>query len=291
MHDLISFLQRVETKLRCSQSVFRMLQPRFTLMGSVPEGTRLGIANEMDIMIEFEGLAGTPFGLKLEDPYHLYFNDSLWMRKYFDSKGHFLLDKFKRDFLKETDMAVSEVLQECSTRLFAFKNNHGYKVHECQECLVNLEGRAEQSSLYKQCKNCKVLTSQNKVGICLQLGWSYEGAKYRNYLGWHEIEAFTIYTSVDLIPVFPTQPIPLRAFVRATNRAMLDVGHPDEWYEYLVKYLSTDKILKGLGTDDERVTKVLLKLMNCQEERNYMVKTGQILSFINIQFMTPMPLS
>ena len=135
--------------------------------------------------------------------------------------------------------------------------------------------REKKTSLFKQCRHCKVLTSQNKVGICLQLGWSYEGARYRNYLGWHEIEAFTIYTSVDLIPVFLTMPIEVRAFVRATNRAMLDVGHPDEWYEYLLKYLSTDKILQGLGSDDEVVTKVLLKLMNCQEDRNYMVKAGQ----------------
>ena len=279
--------------MRNSKSVFRLLQPRFTLMGSVPEGTRLGVANEMDIMIEFEGLAHTPFGVRLEDPYHLYSTESLagWMGIYFDSEGHFQLGKFKHDLLKATEYFVSEVLHQHPTRLSAFKQNPKYKFQHCEGCKENMESRDKTTSLFKQCKDCKVLISQNKVGICLQLGWSYEGERYHNYLGIHDIKPFTIYTSVDLIPVFPTQPIPLRAFVRATNRAMLEVGHPDEWYEYLVKYLSTDKILKGLGTDDEMVTKVLLKLMNCQKERNYMVKAGQILSFINIQFMTPMPLS
>ena len=47
---------------------------------------------------------------------------------------------------------------------------------------------------------------------------------------------------MDLIPTFRTEPIPVRAFVKTSNSAMLEEDHPDEWYDILKKYLSTDKV-------------------------------------------------
>ena len=37
-------------------------------------------------------------------------------------------------------------------------------------------------------------------------------------------------------------------------------------------------MLLGLGSEDEMVTKVLLKMVNCRERRNYMVRAGQHLT-------------
>ena len=131
------------------------------------------------------------------------------------------------------------------------------------------------------------MTSQTKVGICLQLAWTHEGFRYvvipesfrYDVVRYDKkIRKFTLYTSVDLVPMFCTKPTYIRPFVKATNNAMLKQGHPEEWYEILGKYLSTDKIVQGLGSEEEYVSRVLLKLMNCQKENNYMVKAGQHLS-------------
>ena len=77
----------------------------------------------------------------------------------------------------------------------------------------------------------------------VNIGGNPYGITTQNYLGCHEIAPFTLYTSVDLIPAFRTEPIPVRAFVKASNSAMLEVDHPDEWYDILKKYLSTYKVL------------------------------------------------
>ena len=124
-------------------------------MGSVPEGTRLGVANEMDISIEFEGLADSPLGVKLEDPYHLYSTESLpaWMKAYSDSRGRFLLGKFKHDLLKAVDLAVSEVLQEHPTRLCAYKQNCDYNFQDCEQCKQNMDSREKKTSLFRQCRD------------------------------------------------------------------------------------------------------------------------------------------
>ena len=50
----------------------RKLEPSFTLVGSVPEHTRIGIANELDITIDFRGwIGGVPFKTA-DDAYFLY---------------------------------------------------------------------------------------------------------------------------------------------------------------------------------------------------------------------------
>ena len=114
----------------------------------------------------------------------------------------------------------------------------------------------------------------------MQFAWKHEGFTYyggmRPYI--KKERKFELYTSVDLVPTFCVKPTNIWQFVKATNKAMLKEDHPEEWYEILKKYLSTDKILQGLGSETECVSRVLLKLMNCQKENNYMVKAGQHLS-------------
>ena len=263
IQDLVVFFQKVEENLQNFNSLFEKLKPRFTLMGSIAEGTRMCISNEMDICMEFEGLEDSPFFIKLGDPYHLYITDSFpdWMRVYFDANDRFLMQTFKLELLKAVNKAISDVLQDNPTQLYAYTRNSDYSLQNCSQCQNNIE-----LPLFKQCKDCRVLTSQTKVGVCLQLAWQ----NWRN----GEI-GFTIYTSVDLVPVFQTQPAKLRPFVKGLNVAMLKKDHPEEWYEYLKKYLSTDKILQSLGQEDEAVTRVLLKMMNCQKDNNYLVKGGQ----------------
>ena len=281
IHDLISFFKKVEKQLQSYSTLLNRLKPIFTLMGSVAEGTRLILANEMDICMEFEGLKSRHFKINLSDPYHIYKTDSFpeWMMEYFDSNGGFILQKFKLQLLEAVNTVVGNIMSEDPQRLKAYTLNTKYNWKKCKGC------RSSTSlPLFRQCKRCCLLTSQTKVGICLQFKWTHQGFKcnqeYNNNV---KQEKFELYTSVDLVPMFHIEPIDIRQFVKGTNKAMLEKGHPEEWYEILNKYLSTDKILQGLGSKTEHVSRVLIKLMNCKEEKNYMVKAGQHLSIEKFQ--------
>ena len=52
--------------------LMRRLKPSFTLVGSVPENTRIGIANELDITIDFQGWNGEVPFKTTKDAYYLY---------------------------------------------------------------------------------------------------------------------------------------------------------------------------------------------------------------------------
>ncbi len=57
-----------------SAGVMRTLAPRFTLTGSIEERTRIGLANEVDVSLEFDGWRKDrpPFEVRTGDPFHLY---------------------------------------------------------------------------------------------------------------------------------------------------------------------------------------------------------------------------
>ena len=245
-------------------------------MGSVAEGTRLNIANEMDICMEFQGLNSTPFMINQDDPYHIYKTETFpeWMQEYFDLNGYFILHRFKLQLLEAVNSVAGDIIVG-NKRLRAYKLNKQYNWKKCKKC------RNNNLNLFMQCEICRLMTAQTKVGICLQFAWEHKGFTY--YEGTKQERKFKLYTSVDLVPIFPISPTNIRQFVKATNKAMLNKSHPEEWYEVLKKYLSTDKILQGLGVETEYVSRVLLKLMNCQKENNYMVKAGQHLSVEKFQ--------
>ena len=60
IHDLITFAKDLEVALGNASEMMKLLKPKFTMVGSVPEGTRIGIGNELDITIEFEGWNENP---------------------------------------------------------------------------------------------------------------------------------------------------------------------------------------------------------------------------------------
>ena len=79
IQDVIRFFKKVEDKLQTHSPLFQRLKPRFILMGSVPEGTRIGVGNEMDICVQFQGLP--PLHVNVKDPFHVYEPEFLphWM--------------------------------------------------------------------------------------------------------------------------------------------------------------------------------------------------------------------
>ena len=71
-YDLFNFAKKLETELCCVSDLMRRLKPSFTLVGSVPEHTRIGIANELDITIDFRGWIGNVPFKTADDAYYLY---------------------------------------------------------------------------------------------------------------------------------------------------------------------------------------------------------------------------
>jgi hypothetical protein len=61
VQDLLTIAQILENKLRNYNALLKHLKPVFKLIGSAIEGTRVGYGNELDLTVEFEGFAMTPF--------------------------------------------------------------------------------------------------------------------------------------------------------------------------------------------------------------------------------------
>ena len=282
IQDVIRFFKKVEDKLQTHSPLLQKLKPIFILMGSVPEGTRIGVGNEMDICVRFQGLP--PLHVNEEDPFHVYKPERLplWMTSFFDTNGQFLLGIFKLELLQAVDSIMPEVFSEVPTRLKPYKLNSKYDFINCVNCSSSYNDAMAQDrmSLFNQCKNCKVTVSQNKVGICLQLGWKHKGFNYSVDNQTKHQEEFTLFTSVDLVPEFRTNPIKIRTFVKERNKGMLEPGHPKEWCSNLEKYLSTDRVLHELGDD---VKKILIKMCNVGEDKNYMVQAGQHLKGVKFR--------
>ena len=71
IHDLVTFAKVLEVSLKKGSEMMQLLKPRFTLVGSIPEGTRIGIGNELDITIDFDGWKDNPPLVAGIHPVHL----------------------------------------------------------------------------------------------------------------------------------------------------------------------------------------------------------------------------
>jgi hypothetical protein len=90
-----------------------LLNPVLTLMGSVMEGTRIGIGNEADFMMTFLGFKEPPFKVNENDPFHLIASDNVpdWMETYFDQDQQFILHKFMKDLLNAVSSCIDKIFQ------------------------------------------------------------------------------------------------------------------------------------------------------------------------------------
>ena len=55
LRECLSALKQLERALEANDALLGRLKPRFVLVGSIPEGTRIGLPNEMDVMVTFDG--------------------------------------------------------------------------------------------------------------------------------------------------------------------------------------------------------------------------------------------
>jgi hypothetical protein len=270
VHDFFALLTTLSVVL-LEDEIFINLCPTFTLMGSVPEGTRIGIGNEMDIMMEFGGFDAPPFKVKEGDPFHLYATDHIpeWMKRFLDQQGRFIFHLFMRALLDAVSLGIDKIFKQKRNpkRLIIKTTNEDFNSDrlDCNDC-KRRKKEEERSTLFKQCDSCIVAVSQTKVGIGLQFLWKSDNEE-------------EIYSSVDLVPTFNINPIDPLDLARIINSAMLS-QRPDGWFNYMKKYAKADLIVTDLLVKerDQAIGSVLLKNLNCSLEQNYFVRPGQHLA-------------
>ena len=270
--ELLKLSQALEKDLCASKgTIMHLLQPQFCLIGSMAEGTRIGLSNEFDISMTFKAWKGkAPFKIKA-DAFSLKMSEKNshkhpWMSKYFTDEKIFDRSSFMKDILFATNDSVKRIFGK--ERIITSNEEH----LNCSRCPQ--KGVDERGKFKKQSKECCVLVSQSKIGICLQL--LARGDKGNE-----------VYSSIDLIPMFEVETILDTDLAKIDNDAMLGAGHPSDWPKYLYSYCNTLQIVDIEFADSDlslrNLTSVVLKAMNCHKERNYFVKPGQILGGKKIQ--------
>ena len=272
--DLLKAVRQIEIRLSNDDAI-KHLKPKFTLVGSIAEGTRFGYANELDLGLRFEALTPTkgqgdsteniafdvhsdPFSLKRAD------TSQIKMERYFNSCGEFQSHKFKFCLLKAIDKAVTDMFDEGKNP----KNLH---------CMITnkdwLEGRTPcggacrrlfEANNYKHCEKCPVAVTQTKIGITLQFVWKWPGDEIS--------KAAEIYASIDIIPEYAIVPIPAIRLAKLVNTHMVqpELSRPPFGF---VRYLKNyDMHYKVNLSQDGCIFNVSLKEMNFFEGRNHHIQ-------------------
>ena len=240
--------------------------PFFELVGSIAEGTRIGLANELDLGVKFQALMDqVPFKVDKEDPFTLKkARLSVAILDDFFLEGKFLYHKFLHFLLDAVERAVCNIFKEKRnpfTLMFVTTNDDWNKGNT--PCNGECRKKLEQNN-FTQCELCTVMVSQTKSGVALQFvfrenPWSDE-----------------IYCSIDLIPMFPIEEIPTMELTCLINTSMLGINPPRGWLNYMFKYPKEYKIIEMLvksGTG--KVISVGLKTINFLDGRNYHIKPAQ----------------
>ena len=167
--DLLDLASTLERDLQ--SGTLSGFGPKFKLVGSMAEGTRIGLANELDIGLTFEALKeSVPFEVR-RDPFSLKEATTSpdIMRDYF-AKSHFQLHLFKHDLLVAVSASIKRIYDEGRNPL----NLTRVTKNEDWECGVNTacEGscrrRISGGRAAEQCDECAVTVSQTKIGAILK---------------------------------------------------------------------------------------------------------------------------
>ena len=142
IHDLVRFVRELEAALGKTSDVMQLLQPKFSLVGSIPEGTRIGLGNELDVTIDFDGWRDSPPFVAGVDANHLIRSASCpeWMSCFFDAKGCFDFHSFMFTLLEGIDTAVQDLFHGESTivnegKLSMITPNEEYVSRKCKKCV------------------------------------------------------------------------------------------------------------------------------------------------------------
>ena len=226
VRDMVKIMQQVEIELRTKMS---LLNPQFILVGSIAEGTKTHLANELDLTVTFNALLEYPFKLG-KDGFTLAFPSGLNiesnpLKDYISENGkNFEYRKFFKRFLSFFGHIMKEKENDF-TRISKGRVSVRQKNCDCPK----LEYEPKMGSYYTHCDNCIFTVSHTKCGVCLTFDWTHE-------------EITTVLT-IDLVPVFPIKNCKVMGLFSSVTKTLLTEPRPPNWLSYTRKFITEDMIL------------------------------------------------
>ncbi len=158
--------KELEKRLIKSDS-FVPLKPRFVLIGSIPEGTRLKPATELDLTCPL--LTETEqhdFYVRHDDPFNLYANNNNddHPAKEFIEHGKLNYEKLFVVFMTTLKKLLFEMKDWIETNTNK-RLSTGSAEMFCEKC--QLIANRYKGLYYQHCKNCKFSVTHTKMGACL----------------------------------------------------------------------------------------------------------------------------
>ena len=158
MRDMISLFQGVQKNIR----TWSGLLPKLALIGSVPEGTRLMEASELDMTVRFEGLKGKELIINVDNAMEMFLPkdqvDSHPLIAFCDKIEQgwkFNFPRFFIYFLREVQRALKD------DSIWPNSLKKGLIRDNCQGC-INLQKLRESGSPKIYCESCLPLVTHTK---------------------------------------------------------------------------------------------------------------------------------
>ena len=262
INDLLLLCKRIEQQLNQDEkSIMSKLKPRFFLIGSVAEGTRMYRASEADFTTQFRGLHEFSVG---EDATELiaHDNDVKVLKAFINDKKVFNYPAFLKFFLEQLRIAIEE-LERNEEIPQSFKKLNLYHV-PCENCKKEMK-HIFIFQPFQSCKDCLPTICHTKLGPCLAFHWMFDESN-----GW--------VMTADLVPIFQVKGKPMDLFNRVMT-TLLD-KNPPGWRNYTFSLFKRDIILpevfklheKNSNEDQQEVT---IKILNYGNQNNFIIRPAQ----------------
>ena len=253
-------------------SILGKLEPSIEIIGSIKEGTRILLLNEIDANLVFGKLQSnifeeieTAFYLKTSDQGAACFRDAN-LPQVVTEKGDikvFNYPVFLEIILNELDRAIDYIVENELCPDIDFQTNETWLQQKCKECRTPSHTDAE--ALHKHCNSCRPSVCMSKRGPCIQL--------VNTKLG--------IFNSIDLCPVFSLRSKTLRGTLAAMGRInrLLIASQSVDAILHILKFLSSDRVMPEVFAQlTSGEINLGFKLFSfSKEEDNFILKPGQLL--------------
>ncbi len=259
---MMLFLKRLFGHLNSNQdTLFGKLRPQ--IVGSIPEGTRVGEVNEIDAMCHLQTLEEDNFPLFAEDAQTLKVKKQNHPLQRYCSKDDnaFRFDDFLGDMMKTVELAMSciDMPDHLSITPRQFK---------CKPII-------ESGKPMTHCTECISPVTFTKSGVCI-------------ILKWNENEFVTI----DLVPVFPVQFQNCKKIPDIFSMLIKDLSEkkPLKWKKHLQKVVKADRILPEFYDDLNKnsshdlidgICIVSLKMLHFNSQDNFVIRPAQLLNVVD----------
>ena len=274
IRDLLYTCQELEKRLNNSMP-FSAMGPKFVLIGSVAEGTRLKPATEIDVMCQlFYGPQhkSNHFIVDENDPFHLYADNAAnHAANSFCDNDQLDYDKLLTTFLKSLKSLAKEMkefIKETTNKRLKIGNATSF----CEKC--TLMAHRSKGIYFKHCENCLFPITQTKMGACLVFSWTPRPNEA------------SINVSMDLVLA-----LPLKKNIRGQRSKLTNVinlqhvavqglvkHQPPNWRKHLEGHLGKDQILPDAFEEQMAMNKPItvgLKRLHYGRENNFIIRPVQ----------------